>query len=46
MSKEGKPKRINSEMPFNPIGCFVETESLRLHTRIASILHRLGVNDD
>ncbi|MHC5824845.1 MAG: hypothetical protein ACYT04_55630, partial [Nostoc sp.] len=44
--KEGKPKGVNSQMPFNTVGGFVETKTFRLHTGIAGIFHRLGVNDD
>jgi hypothetical protein len=33
-------------MPFNAVGGFVETKTFRLHTGIAGIFHRLGVNDD
>ena len=43
--KKGKPQRIHREMPLNPIRRFVEAKAFRVHTRIASILHRLGVND-
>jgi hypothetical protein len=43
VGKEGKPKGINSQMPFNT---FVETKTFRLYTGIAGIFHRLGVNDD
>ncbi len=46
MGKEGKPKNINGEMPFNPIGRFVKTVSFRVYTRITSVFHRLGVNDE
>ncbi|WP_292790125.1 hypothetical protein [Nostoc sp. NMS7] len=42
----GKPKGINSQMPFNAVGGFVETKTFRLYTGIAGIFHRLGVNDD
>lgn len=46
MGKEGKPKCINSQMSINSVRCFVETKSFRVLTRIASIFHRLRVNDD
>ena len=46
MCKEGKPKGVNSQMPFNTVGGFVETKTFRLDTGIAGIFHRLGVNDD
>lgn len=46
MCKEGKLKGINSQMPFNTIGGFIETKTFRLHTGITGIFHRLGVNDD
>jgi hypothetical protein len=29
--KEGKPKGVNSQMPFNTVGGFVETKTFRLH---------------
>jgi hypothetical protein len=37
---------INSEMPFNAVGGFVETKTLGLHTSITGVFHRLGVNDE
>ncbi len=44
--EEGKPQRVHGERPFNPVGGFVKTEALRRDARRASVLHRLGVNDD
>ncbi len=44
--KKGEPKGVNSQMPFNAVGGFVKTKTFRLHTGIAGIFHRLGVNDD
>ena len=44
--KEGKSKGVNSQMPFNAIGGFVETKAFRLNTGVAGIFHCLGVNDD
>ena len=41
MGEEGEPKRINGNMSFNPVGCFVETKSFRLDTGVTRILHRL-----
>jgi len=46
MSEEGKAKRIDRKMPLNPIRRFVETKSLRVYTRTASIFDGLRVNDD
>jgi len=46
IAKEGKPKRLDSKMPLNPIRRCVEPKSFRVHTRIASIFERLRVNDD
>ena len=46
MRKERKPKGVNSQMPFYTIGAFVETKTFRLHTGVAGIFHRLGVNYD
>ncbi len=39
-------QRIDCQMPFNPIGGFVATESFRLSTGSARIFHRLGVDDE
>ncbi len=33
-------------MPFDPIGGFVETKALRVHTGVAGIFYGLGVDDD
>ncbi|GEM_PF-1242627 len=46
VSEEGKAKRVHGEMPFKPIGGFVKTEPLCIDTRMASVLHRLGSNND
>ncbi len=46
MSKEGKAKGIHGKMPLYSIGRFIETVAFRLNTRIASILHRLRIDDD
>ncbi|HEY9656061.1 MAG TPA: hypothetical protein V6C50_11275 [Crinalium sp.] len=44
--KEGKPKGINGKMSFNAVSGFVKTLAFRVHTGIAGVFHRLGVNDD
>nr|WP_199192520.1 hypothetical protein [Chlorogloea sp. CCALA 695] len=46
MCEEGKPQGIDRQMPFNPVGSFVEAKAFRLYTSITSVFHRLRVNDD
>jgi hypothetical protein len=46
VSKEGKPQRIDSQMPFDTICCFVMTKPLGRNAGITSVLNSLGVNHD
>lgn len=46
MGKEGESQRIDRQVPFNPIGSFVETEPFGVHTSGAGVFDRLGVNGD
>ncbi len=46
VGEKGKPKRSDRQMPFNPIGGFVEAKAFRVHPCGAGVLYRLGVNDD
>ena len=46
MREERKSQRIHCQMPFNSIRRFVKAKPLRVHARIASVLHRLRVDDD
>ena len=45
-SKKRKAKRINSQMPFDPVRCFVNAETFGINSSIAGVLNRLGVDDD
>ena len=38
VSAEGKPQWLDSQMPFDPIRCFVVTKSLGCNTSITGVL--------
>ena len=46
VSEERKTKRINSQMAFDAIRCFVEAKTFRVDAGGTGIFHRLRVNDD
>ena len=45
VAKKGEAQSINCQMSFNAIGAFVMAEPLGLNTGIASVFHRLRVDD-
>ena len=45
-SKERKAKRINSQMSFNPVGCFVNAKPFGIDAGIAGVLNGLRIDDD
>jgi len=44
MGEKRKAQRIDREMSFDAIGAFVKAEAFGLDTRVAGVLHRLGID--
>jgi hypothetical protein len=46
MREERKPKRINSQMPFDSVRCFVNAKPFGFNSSVAGVLNGLRINDD
>jgi hypothetical protein len=46
MREERKPKRINSQMPFDSVRCFVNAKPFGIDAGVAGVLNGLRINDD